>query len=334
MEEAGLVSIKKEFGDQAVERAIRAVERWQIELPTWAFGSFGGGRFSGYIPPGAARTIEEKLDDIAFVHQLTGAVGGVSTHVLWDFSADGVQPEFALARKVAQAARKRGLKLGAVSPTFFLTGFHRGSFTAPREATRKQAINQTILAGQVAAILGNQLVTLWFPDGSLYPGQVELSLAYERMREGLKACRERLADSVTLLIEYKVFEPGTYSTTIPDWGTAFALARSTGKKTGVLIDLGHHHPGTNIEQIVAILLAEGLPGGFHFNTRYAADDDQAVEPEPQLARIFYELVRKRKRRFLPENWSFMLDLACSRENRVEAILHSIDSLQITLARAC
>ncbi|HOJ41013.1 MAG TPA: hypothetical protein PK644_11175, partial [bacterium] len=134
--------------------------------------------------------------------------------------------------------------------------------------------------------------------------------------------------------EYKLFEPGTYSTVIPDWGTAFLLARHVGRQAGVLVDLGHHPHGTNIEQIVAVLRSEGLPGGFHFNTRYAADDDQAVEPNPELARIFYELLLEEGSGIFPENWTFMLDQASSRENRIEAILHSIDSLQTALARAC
>ncbi|HOL67451.1 MAG TPA: TIM barrel protein, partial [bacterium] len=237
-------------------------------------------------------------------------------------------------REVFEAARQRGLKLGSVNPTYFLSGFHRGSLISPEEKTRQRAIEQTQIAGRIAAELGQGVLSLWFPDGSLYPGQVELRHAYERMRDGLVESLRDVPPTVTVLLEYKLFEPGTYSTVIPDWGTAFLLARHVGRQAGVLVDLGHHPHGTNIEQIVAVLRSEGLPGGFHFNTRYAADDDQAVEPNPELARIFYELLLEEGSGIFPENWTFMLDQASSRENRIEAILHSIDSLQTALARAC
>ncbi len=330
----GLDLLKKKFGEQAVETAVRAVENWKLELPTWSFGSFGGGRFSGYTPPAAARTIEEKLDDIAFIHTLTSAVKAVATHVLWDFSADGLTVDFSLVKHVALEAKSRRLKLGCVSPTYFLKGFHQGSFTAFCESTRRKAVEQTKLAAKIARQVGSGVLTLWFPDGSLYPGQIQLRQAYERMRATLLESLAGIIKEMVVLIEYKVFEPGTYSTVIPDWGTAFLLARHLGPGAGVLVDLGHHHHTTNVEQIVAVLLSEKIPLGFHFNTRYAADDDQAVEPNPQLARIFYELVNSKEEGNFPQGCLFMLDQACSRENRMAAVLHSIDSLQTALARAC
>lgn len=332
--ENGLENLKKEFGEEKVKKAIETVKKFEVEIPTWALGPFGGGRFGNYIPPGYAKNIEQKLDDAAFINSLTGAVRYVSTHILWDFSEDGMEGDYNIALKVKKHCEERGLKLGSINPTYFLTGSEKGSFTSPSEETRKRYIEQTILGGRIAKELGNGILCLWFPDGSLYPGQIDLGTAYKRMKEALLESYKAIPQDVHILIEYKLFEPGTYSTTIPDWGTSYILAKSLGKNAGVLIDLGHHPHGTNIEQIVATLIVENMKCGFHFNTRYAADDDHAVEPNPQVARIFYELLKgdvvvgERAK-----NWAYMIDQASGRENRIHALLHSIDSLQISLARA-
>lgn len=333
--EKGLEVLAEEFGEKRVRKAVDAVKCFQIEIPGWALGTFGGGRFGGYMYPGAARNIEEKFADAVFINKLTGVTKRFATHMLWDFSDDGIVADYKIAEKVAKLAEQMGLELGAVNPTYFLKGSHMGSFTSPDTKTQERYIEQTILSGKIAKDLCNGIVTLWFPDGSMYPGQIDLKKAYERMRFCLEKSYKKMPTDIVILIEYKVFEPGTYSTTIPDWGTSFALSKSLGKNVGVLVDLGHHHHGTNIEQIVAILIAEGLKGGFHFNTRYAADDDHSVEPNPEMARIFYELVKgdvvvnKDKKR----NWAYMIDQCGGRENRIQAILHSVDSLQISLARA-
>jgi L-rhamnose isomerase/sugar isomerase len=335
MVELGLEVLKEEFGEKKVEQAIEAVKKFEVEVPSWIFGKFGGGRFGEYSPPGAARNIFEKLDDAAVVHKLTGATPRIATHILWDLSKDGYEGDFEVARKVKEEARQRGLDLGAINPTYFLSGSHRGSFSAGERKTRERYIEQTILGGKIAKELANGLLTLWFPDGSLYPGQIELRDAYKNLREALERSYEDIPREIRILIEYKVFEPGTYSTTIPDWGTAALLAKRLGSNVGVLVDLGHHHHGTNVEQIVSMLIVEGIPGGFHFNTRYAADDDLSVEPNPENARIFYELVVGDVI-FNPnplKNWAYMIDQCSSHENRMQAILHSVDSLQQSLAKA-
>ena len=331
----GIQMLLEEFGEERVNLAISAVKRFEVEIPSWGFGLFGGGRFGEYVPLGAARNIEEKLDDAVFIHKLTGATPRIATHVLWDFSNDGMNGNFEIAKKINLDAQERGISFGAVNPTYFLKGSHRGSFSASEDDTRKKYIEQTVLSGKIANELGNKILTLWFPDGSLYPGQIELREAYERMKSSLFESYKQIPEEVKILIEYKVFEPGTYSTTIPGWGTSFVLTKSMGKNVGVLVDLGHHHHGTNIEQIVSMLIAEGVPGGFHFNTRYAADDDHAVEPNVQMARIFYELVKGNVivNTDNSKNWAYMIDQCYSRENRMQAILHSIDSLQISLAKA-
>ncbi|MCM8788730.1 MAG: L-rhamnose isomerase [Candidatus Omnitrophica bacterium] len=333
--ENGIEMLAEEFSETTVKKAIEAIKSFQVEIPGWALGTFGGGRFGGFMYPGAARNIEEKLDDAAFIHKLTGVTKRFATHMLWDFSNDGMVADYDIARMVAREAKDRGIDLGAVNPTYFLKGSHMGSFTSHDEKTQERYIEQTILAGKIAKDFCNSLVTLWFPDGSMYPGQIDLKKAYERMKKCLEQSYERMPNDITILIEYKVFEPGTYSTTIPDWGTSFALAKGLGKNVGVLVDLGHHHHGTNIEQIVMTLISENMRGGFHFNTRYAADDDHSVEPNPEMARIFYELV-KGNVVVNPDNnknWAYMIDQCGGRENRIQALLHSVDSLQLSLAKA-
>ncbi|HOK80108.1 MAG TPA: L-rhamnose isomerase [bacterium] len=332
--EKGLEILVEEFGERRVKEAIEAVKKFQVEIPGWALGTFGGGRFGGYMYPGAARNIEEKLDDAAFINKLTGITKRFATHMLWDFSKDGMVADYEIAKKVAKEAKDRGLELGAVNPTYFLTGSHMGSFTSPDKKTRERYIEQTILAGKIAKDLCNGIVTLWFPDGSMYPGQIDLKQAYERMKNSLEQSYKKMPVDITILIEYKVFEPGTYSTTIPDWGTSFALAKGLGSNVGVLVDLGHHHHGTNIEQIVMTLISENMRGGFHFNTRYAADDDHSVEPNQEMARIFYELVKGNVviNNDAKKNWAYMIDQCGGRENRIQALLHSVDSLQLSLAK--
>jgi len=331
----GLKQLEEEFGKEKVKKAVEYIKNFEVEIPSWVFGNFGGGRFGNYTPPGFARNIFEKIDDASFVHKLTGATPRIATHILWDFSEDGISPDIKIVEKVYQYAKEKGISLGAISPTYFLTGSHRGSFTAQQKETRKRYIEQTIFGAEISKKYGNKILSLWFPDGSLYPGQIDLKENYERMKESLIESYKKIPKDVKILIEYKLFEPGTYSTTIPDWGTSYILAKSLGKNAGVLIDLGHHPHGVNIEQIVSTLIAEDMFCGFHFNTRYAADDDHAVEPNSQMARIFYELLKVNvicnKNR--EKNWAYMIDQASGRENRFHAILHSVDSLQISLARA-
>lgn len=332
---AGLRALELEFGKEIVKRAVAAVQKFRVEVPGWVFGRFGGGRFGDYTPPGAARTIYEKLDDAAFIHRLTGATETVAMHILWDFSKDGVAGDLKIAEEVARAAEERGVRMGSVSPTYFLKGSHRGSLSSDDPAVRERYIEQTILGGQIAKDLGTRLLTLWFPDGSLYPGQIQLRRAFANLEESLQKAHRRIDPDVTVLIEYKLFEPGTYSTTVSDWGSAYVLASRLGENAGVLVDLGHHPHGKNIEQIVAYLIHSGIKGGFHFNTRYAADDDQAVEPNPEMARIFYELVQGEVilNDTPSKNWAYMIDQCSGRENRMHAVLHSVDSLQLSLAKA-
>jgi len=320
-----------------VEEVKRRIGKFNVEVPSWVFGAFGGGRFSGYTPPGAARNIFEKLEDAALVNRLTGATPRVSIHVGWDDPDEAPFDEIQAGsfRKLRDYAERLGLGIGAVNPTYFLEGTHLGSLSADEPETRSRLIRHTLISAEISARYATGLITLWFPDGSLYPGQVDIRRAERNMRESLREIYQRMPSSVRMLIEYKLFEPGTYHTVISDYCVASDLARSLGERAGVLVDLGHHPHGVNVEHIVARLIENGMPGGIHFNSRYAADDDHAVEPNMQLFRIFHELVTGGViGNADPErDWAYMIDQCSALENRIQAVLHSVDSLMISYAKA-
>ena len=314
-----------------------SVKSFEIEVPSWLFGAFGGGRFGDFLPPAPAPDCWAKLQDAAFVHKLTGAAPRVAIHVGWDKPEDvdfeDIEPEdFA---ELQSYAREQGVELGAVNPTLFLSGTHHGSLSSPFEEVREGLIRHCKVACEVAERYCQGLVTYWLPDGSLYPGQRDLWNQEKMVRDALHEIYEAAPPSVSHLIEYKLFEPGTYSTVISDAGVAGDIAEALGDRAGVLVDMGHHAHGVNVAHIVARLVGMGVNGGFHFNTRYAADDDHAVEPNRSMYAIFVELVTGGVVAAAdPEdNWSYMVDQCSSLENRIRACLHTIDSLQVSLAKA-
>ena len=338
----GLDFLKSAFGERAVERAVDYTMRFRVEIPAWQFweGFGGGGRFESDRTGGAARNTEEIAADAGLIHRLTRSAPAVGQHILWFFSRDGINGDIELARQVAQELKANEVSMGSVSPTFFPAGSEDGSFSSQDPAARQRFIDQTVLGAQIAVELGSGLLTLWFPDGTNYPGQRSLQDKIGLIKDCFHAFWEQVPrdnkkrlDKV--LVEYKVFEPGTYSTTIPDWGTAHELSRAFGEKGGVLVDLGHHHHGTNVEQIVAFLIAAGVRGGFHFNTRYAADDDHSVQADYELARIFYELLYGDVifNRDPAKNWSYAIDQMATAEQRIPSILKSIDALKRSIAKA-
>ncbi len=338
----GLDSLKATFGEESIEKAIAHTKRFMVEIPGWQVweGFGGGGRFEGETTGGGARNTEEIAQDIGFIHQLTKSTPDVGIHILWFLSKDGITGDFEIARKVKEELENNGIRMGSISPTYFLSGSEDGSFTSQQPAARKRYIEQTLLGAKIAAELSNGLLTLWFPDGTNYPGQRELQQKIELMMDCITEFWERVPEDTKsklnkVLFEYKLFEPGTYSTTIPDWGTARELSRLIGEKGGVLVDLGHHHHGTNIEQIVAALISFGIPGGFHFNTRYAADDDHSVQADYLLAKIFYELIKGDViyNENPSKNWAYALDQMVRAEQRIPSILKSIDALKRSIAKA-
>jgi L-rhamnose isomerase/sugar isomerase len=331
--------LKKDLAkrDIDIEQVKEKIKQFTVEIPSWIFGPFGGGRFSGYLAPGAARNVFEKFDDAALVNKLTGTSPNVSIQVGWDdpdkSPFDEIQADS--FRKLKNYADKQGLKIGAVNPTYFLEGTHFGSLSANDAEIRRHLIKHSLVCTEIAAKYGTGLVTLWFPDGSLYPGQVNMRTVERNLRNSLKEIYNGMPESVRMLIEYKLFEPGTYHTVVSDYCVASDLARSLGEKAGVLIDLGHHAFGVNVEHIVARLIDEKMPGGFHFNSRYAADDDHAVEPNIQLFRIFHELVMGEVigNPVSEKNWAYIIDQCSALENRIHAVLHSVDSLMVSYAKA-
>jgi L-rhamnose isomerase/sugar isomerase len=320
-----------------IDEVKEQVKLFAVEVPTWVFGEFGGGRFGDYMPPGPAPDAMAKLRDAAFVHKLTGATPRVAFHVLWDKPAsvapDDVEPDH--FRPLRDYALSLGVELGAVNPTLFLKGTHYGSLGSTLPDVRRRLIKHCIVSCHIAARYANNLVTYWLPDGSRYPGQIDLWEQEKRVRDAFQEIYAAAPRNVTHLIEYKLFEPGTYSTAISDAGTAVDIARSLGDRAGVLVDMGHHAWGVNVAQIVARLLGTGMKAGFHFNSRYAADDDHAVEPNLPMYAIFCELVKADVvvNRKSSRNWAYMIDQCSSIENRIHAVLHTVDSLQISFAKA-
>jgi L-rhamnose isomerase/sugar isomerase len=313
------------------------VGAFEVEVPSWVFGEFGGGRFGEFMPPGPARDLHAKLRDAAMVHKLTGAAPRVAIHAGWD-KPEGVAFEDISADMFSEPrayAQEQGIDFGAVNPTLFLKGTHHGSLSSPMPEVRRALIRHCQVCCEIAHEHAHGLVTYWLPDGTNYPGQRDLWQQESLVREALAEIYTSTPKTVLHLIEYKLFEPGTYSTVIPDAGTATQIVEALGDRAGVLVDMGHHAWAVNVPQIVARLIGTGRRGGFHFNTRYAADDDHGVEPNLAMYAVFCELVKGNVvcADDPGANWAYMIDQCSSLENRIRAVLHSIDSLQVSLAKA-
>ncbi|MCK4283786.1 MAG: L-rhamnose isomerase, partial [Candidatus Brocadiae bacterium] len=305
-----------------IDQAKEKLKAFEVEVPSWVFGVFGGGRFGDYMPPAPARDFHAKIRDAAMVHKLTGASPRVAIHVGWDKPEEIAFEEvyvdhFAEPRDYA---REQGIDFGAVNPTLFLTGTHYGSLSSPLPGVRRALIQHCEVCCRIAAKHAQGLVTYWLPDGSNYPGQRDLWQQEQLVREAFRQIYDSAPDTVVHLIEYKLFEPGTYSTVIADAGAAAAIADSLGDRAGVLVDMGHHPFGVNVAQIVARLVNTGRPGGCHFNTRYAADDDHSVEPNISMYAIFCELIKGAVvcAQDPARNWAYMIDQCSSLENRIRA----------------
>ncbi|MFH8293110.1 L-rhamnose isomerase [Streptomyces sp. NPDC018059] len=305
--------------------AVKAALKTQaIETPSWAYGN-SGTRFKVFTQPGVPRSPREKLDDAAKVHEFTGAAPTVALHIPWD----RVDDYAALARY----AEERGLRLGAInSNTFQDDDYRLGSVCHPDAAVRRKAVAHLLECVDIMDATGSRNLKLWFADGTNYPGQDDIRARQDRLAEALATVHERLGDDQRMLLEYKFFEPAFYATDVPDWGTAYAHCLKLGDKARVVVDTGHHAPGTNIEFIVATLLREGKLGGFDFNSRFYADDDLMVgAADPfQLFRIMYEVVRGGG--FTP-GVAFMLDQCHNIEAKIPAIIRSVMNVQEATAKA-
>jgi L-rhamnose isomerase/sugar isomerase len=310
--------------DLSVVRA--ALKSQRIETPSWAYGN-SGTRFKVFRQEGVPRDPYEKLEDAAQVQAATGVAPVVALHIPWDRVED-----YAALRAYAE---ERGLTLGAINSNVFQDDDYKlGSVTNPDPAIRRKALGHLLECVDIMDATGSRDLKLWFSDGTNYPGQDDIATRQDRLAEALAAVYERLGDDQRMLLEYKLFEPAFYATDVPDWGTSYAHCLKLGPKAQVVVDTGHHAPGTNIEFIVAFLLREGKLGGFDFNSRFYADDDLMVgSADPfQLFRILHEVVRNGGLR-AETGVAFMLDQCHNIEAKIPAIIRSVMNVQEATAKA-
>jgi L-rhamnose isomerase/sugar isomerase len=313
-------------------RVIERINRLRVETPSWGYGN-SGTRFKVFVQPGAARTIEEKLADAGMVNRLTGICPTVAIHIPWDRVNDW--------DGLSKVAAGHGVKIGAINPNLFQDDqYMLGSLAHPSAAVRRQAIDHVLECIEIAQKAGSSIVSLWLADGTNYPGQDDLRSRSRRLSEGLRQIYAALSPGIRLLVEYKFFEPGFYSTDLPDWGTAYAICLDLGPQAEVLVDTGHHAQGVNIEQIVAHLLDRSRLGGFHFNARKYADDDLiAGSTNPfELFLIFNELVAAEEEpdenvAATARNVAYMIDQSHNIEPKLEAMVQSVLNIQTAHAKA-
>jgi L-rhamnose isomerase/sugar isomerase len=307
----------------AVVAALRAQ---RIELPSWAFGN-SGTRFKVFAQKGVPRTPYEKVADAAQVHLFTGVAPSVALHIPWDRVDDYAD----LARHATDA----GVRLGTINSNVFQDDdYMLGSVCHPDARVRRKALDHLLACIDVMDSTGSRDLKLWFSDGTNYPGQDDIRSRQDRLAEALSAVHARLGPDQRMLLEYKLFEPSFYTMDVPDWGTSYIQCVAAGPKAMVVVDTGHHAPGTNIEFIVASLLRADRLGGFDFNSRFYADDDLMVgSADPfQLFRIMYEVVRASA---LSEESgvAFMLDQCHNIEPKIPGQIRSVMNVQEATAKA-
>ena len=309
------------------QSAVRAALRAQhIETPSWAYGN-SGTRFKVFAQEGVPRNAYEKVDDAATVHRFTGVAPSVALHIPWDKVDDYAD--------LAKHAHDKGIALGAINPNVFQEDDYKlGSVCNPDAAVRRKALDHLLECVDIMDATGSADLSLWFADGTNYPGQDSIRERQERLSEALSAVYSRLSDGQRMLLEYKLFEPAFYTMDVPDWGTSYAHCVDLGPKAQVLVDTGHHAPGTNIEFIVSFLLGRSRLGGFHFNSRFYADDDLMVgAADPyQLFRIMVEIVLGGGLD-ASAGIAFMLDQCHNIEPKIPALIRSVLNVQEATAKA-
>jgi L-rhamnose isomerase/sugar isomerase len=307
----------------AIDEALRAQA---IELPSWAFGN-SGTRFKVFSQQGIPRDPFEKIADAGMVHRVTGVAPSVALHIPWDAVDDyGV---------LAKHAAEQGVRIGVINANVFQDDdYMLGSVTNPDPRVRRKAVAHLLECVDVMDATGSRDLKLWFSDGTNYPGQDDISARQQRLADALAEVHARLGPDQRILLEYKLFEPAFYTMDVPDWGTAYAHCLQLGSKAKVVVDTGHHAPGTNIEFIVAVLLRAGMLGGFDFNSRFYADDDLMVgAADPfQLFRIMHEVVRAGA--LDPQSgMAFMLDQCHNIEPKIPGQIRSVMNVQEATAKA-
>ncbi len=312
------------------ERIHKALDTFVIELPSWGFSNTGT-RFGKFIQASAATTTEEKLADAGQVHHFTGCCPSVATHVLWDFP-EGLKS----TAEVMASAAKAGVRLGAINPNVFQDQIYKnGSLGNPDPEIRKAALNHILESIEIGKQTGSQDVSLWFADGSSYPGTASIRHRKQWFAEGLKEAHAHLSPKQRMLVEYKPFEPYFYHTDLGDWGMSLLLSRHAGPQAKVLVDTGHHYQAQNIEQIVAWLLSEDMLGGFHFNDRRYADDDLtlgSIDPY-QVFRIFNEVIGYERETGKHADIAYMIDQSHNLKDKIEEMIQTAVTAQELYSKA-
>jgi L-rhamnose isomerase/sugar isomerase len=318
----------------AAEDIVSKLIAFQVAIPSWALGT-GGTRFGRFSGPGEPGTLEEKILDVALLHQLNRSSGAISLHIPWDIPD---HPD-----SIRSLADKYGIRFDAVNSNTFqdqpgqAQSYKFGSLQHVDKAVRKQAIEHNIEVIRHGVALGSNTLTVWLADGSCFPGQLNFRHAFQNTLESLQEIYAALPADWKMLVEYKAYEPNFYSTTVGDWGQSHLLASKLGNKAYTLVDLGHHHPNTNIEQIVSLLLMEGKLGGFHFNDSKYGDDDLTVGSiKPyQLFLIFNELVEGMDARKMDHalDLAWMIDASHNVKDPLEDLLQSVEAILLSYAQA-
>jgi len=317
-----------------VEGLLQKLQDFQIAIPSWALGA-GGTRFGRFSIGGEPRNLEEKIEDVGLLHALNRSSGAISLHIPWDI------PENATSIKALAA--QNGLRFDAVNSNTFQDqkgqeqSYKFGSLQHTDKAVRKQAIEHNIEVIKQGVELGSDSLTVWLADGSSFPGQLNFRKAFQNTLESLKEIYAALPDNWKMFVEYKAFEPNFYSMTVGDWGQSLLYASKLGEKAYTLVDLGHHLPNANIEQIVSLLLMEGKLGGFHFNDSKYGDDDLTVGSiNPyQLFLIFNELVEGMDAKGMNHatDLGWMIDASHNIKDPLEDLLQSVEAIKIAYAQA-
>jgi L-rhamnose isomerase/sugar isomerase len=307
-----------------VQSVKEQLKKQHIETPSWGYGN-SGTRFKVFAAPGAARNVHEKLADAGYIHRLSGIAPSVALHIPWDKTDDW--------DALKGYAASQGVTIGAINPNVFQDDIYKfGSLCHPAPVVREQAVAHMIECCDIMQATGSAILSVWLADGTNYAGQDSIRERKHRLAESLAETYRHLPGGSRMLIDYKFFEPAFYHTDLADWGMAYSMCLKLGPQAEVLVDTGHHAPGTNVAHIVAFLLDEGRLGGFHFNARQYADDDLIVgSANPfELFEIYVELVAAGDK---AKDVAYMIDQSHNIEPKLEAMLHSVLNCQTAYAKA-
>ena len=321
-------STRRPVSSSAADRVVRRLARFQVELPSWGFADTGT-RFGKFAQDAAAIDLPDKLADAGCVHQFTGITPTVAVHVLWDFP-DGFDPA------VVTLARSHGVRIGAINPNLFQDQCYKyGSVCNAEAAIRRRAVRHMLDSVAIGTQTKSRYLSLWFADGANYPGQADIRKRKRWAAAALKKVHAAMPRSMSMLVEYKPFEPATYFTDFFDWGSSYIFAKAAGPRANVLVDTGHHLGGCNIEQIVAWLIDEKMLGGFHFNDRKYADDDLTVGSiDPyQAFRIFNEIAAYEWQTGKDLDIAYMIDQSHNIKPKIEAMIQTTCRVQELFAKA-